>query len=804
MATTIKPREISDEMRESYLDYAMSVIVSRALPDVRDGLKPVNRRILYAMMESGLRSGSKYSKSAGVVGDVLKKYHPHGDSAVYDAMVRMAQEWSLRYPLVDGQGNFGSIDGDPAAAYRYTEARMAAISEEILRDIEKDTVNFADNYDGSRREPTVLPSRIPNLLINGTVGIAVGMATNIPPHNLTEILDAVMHLADNPNASVEDLMQFVQGPDFPTAGTIYSQKDIKGIYATGKGPVLMRGSAEVVERKGSFQIIVSEIPYQVNKAELITKIANLVKDKRMEGIRDIRDESDRNGLRIVMDLKSDSFPKKILNQLYKYTDLQKTFHVNMLSLVDGIQPQILGLKQILEKFLEHRREVITRRSKYELAKAKERAHILDGLSKALDKIDAVIKTIKASKTKEDAFNNLMKKFKFTERQTNAILEMKLQTLAGLERKKIEDELNEKKKLIKYLEDLLKSPKKILSVAKEELLEVRDKFGDERKTKVVKSAMREIGEEELVPEKDSLFILTEGGYIKRIPPESLKTQKRGGKGLIGIPTKEEDFVTNFFRANTHDDILFFTTAGKVFQTKGYEVPESSRQSKGKAIVNFLEIAKGNSVTAALPIPKAKKKAYLLMVTEKGLIKKVEISAFDNVRRSGMVAIKLKDDDRLGWVKQTSGNDEVVLTTSGGNAIRFSEKDVRPMGRAAAGVMGIRLRGGEKVVGADVVSGGKGKVLVVMENGYGKRTDLKHYKVQKRGGKGIITAKLTPKTGKLVSANVVTEEDEELITASQKGVVIRALLKSINVLGRATQGVRIMKMDPGDRVASAIIM
>lgn len=791
-------------MRESYLDYAMSVIVSRALPDVRDGLKPVNRRILYAMLEAGLRSGAKSSKSAGVVGDVLKKYHPHGDSAVYDAMVRMAQDWNLRYPLINGQGNFGSIDGDPAAAYRYTEAKMTSVSEEILRDIEKETVDFVDNYDGSRREPVVLPSRIPNLLINGTVGIAVGMATNIPPHNLTEVLDAIIYLIDKPNADVEQLTQFVKGPDFPTAGTIYSQEDILNVYATGKGPILIRGAAEIEEKKSGFQIVITEIPYQVNKAELITKIAVLVKDKRIEGVRDVRDESDKEGLRIVLELKQDSSPKKILNQLYKYTDLQKAFHVNMLSLVDGIQPQILGLKQILEKFIEHRKKVIVRRSKYELTRAKERAHILEGLDRALDHIDAVIRTIKASKTREDAFNNLVKKFRFTEAQTNAILEMRLQTLAGLERKKIEDELKEKRKLIKHLEDLLKSTAKILSVTKEELGEIREKYGDERRTKVVKTRLQEIGEEELVPEKDSLFILTNGGYIKRIPPESLKAQKRGGKGLVGIPTKEEDFVTNFFRANTHDKILFFTTAGKVFQTRGYEVPESTRQAKGKAIVNFLEIAKGNSVTAALPIPKNKKKAYLFMVTEKGLVKKVDIKSFENVRRMGMVAIKLRDDDRLGWVKQTSGSDEVVLVTSGGNAIRFREKDVRSMGRAAGGVMGIRLKEGEKVVGADIISDEKGRVLVVMENGYGKRTDLKYYKVQKRGGRGIITAKLSSKTGRVVSASVVTEQDEELITASQKGVVIRASLRSVNVLGRATQGVRIMKLDPGDRVASAIIL
>lgn len=794
-------------MQKSYLEYAMSVIVARALPDVRDGLKPVHRRILYSMHEMGLRPGAKYQKSAKVVGYVLGQYHPHGDSAAYESMVRMAQDFSLRYPLVDGQGNFGSIDGDSAAAYRYTEARLAQIAEPLLADIDKDTVDFMPNFDGSTKEPMVLPTKIPNLLINGSMGIAVGMATNIPPHNLSEVLDASIYLIDNKDADVTELTRFVKGPDFPTGGIIYNEKDIANAYATGRGPVIIRGVADIVEGKKGFQIIVTEIPYQVNKSELIVKIADLVKDKKIEGIKDIRDESDKDGLRIAVDLKQDAFPRKVLNQLFKYTELQKAFHFNVLGLVDGIQPQILGLKSLLEKFIEHRRDVVTRRVKFDLKKAKDRAHILEGLKKALDHIDEIIKIIKSSESKEDASNNLIKKFRFSDRQTDAILEMKLQALAGLERKKIDNELKEKKELIAYLEDLLASPKKILGVIKNELQEVKDKYGDERRTKVVKSPLKEIGEEELVPEEDSLFMLTRSGYIKRLPPEDIRSQKRGGKGLMGIATKEEDVVSQFFLANTHDNLLFFTNSGKVFQTKGYEVPETSRQSKGKAIVNFLQIAPTDAITAVVPIAKDRKGEYLFMVTAGGVVKKVDMEEFSQVRRSGMAAIKLKSDDELRWVLSTSGNDQVILVTSDGNAIRFKEKDVRPMGRAAGGVIGVRLEKGQKVVGADVVPSGveKGlRILAVMENGYGKRTDLKFYKIQNRGGRGIMTAKITTKTGKLVSAHITSEENKELVAVSRKGQVIRTSIESVSVLGRATQGVRVMKLEAGDGLASVAMV
>lgn len=803
----VQKREIVQEMQRSYLEYAMSVIVSRALPDVRDGLKPVHRRILWGMWEAGNTSGAKLRKSANTVGEVMGRYHPHGDSAIYDSLVRMAQDFSLRYPLIQGQGNFGSIDGDNAAAMRYTEARLAAISNDLLGDIEKNTVNFGPNYDDSRQEPLVLPSKIPNLLVNGSMGIAVGMATNIPPHNLTEVLDASMHLIDNKDADVGELLQFVKGPDFPTGGVIYNERDIMNAYATGRGPVVMRGVAEIVEGKRGHQIIISEIPYQVNKAELIIHIADLVKDKKIEGIRDIRDESDKEGLRVAIDLKQDAFPRKILNQLYKYTELQKTFHFNMLGLVDGIQPQILGLKSLLEKFIEHRREVIIRRTKFELKKAKDREHILEGLKKALDHIDAIIKIIRNSASKDEAFVNLIKKFKFSDKQATAILEMKLQALAGLEQKKINDELKEKRELIAYLEGILASPKKIMGVIKDELKEVREKYGDERRTKVIKSALREIGEEELVPEEDSLFMLTRGGYIKRMAPEDIKAQKRGGKGLVGMATKEEDVVTQFFLANTHDNLLFFTNSGKVFQTKGYEVPETSRQSKGKALVNFLQISPSDIITAVVPIPKEGKGSYLFMITASGVVKKVDMDSFSAVRRSGMVAIKLKGDDELKWVLSTSGNDQVMLVTSGGNAIRFKEKDVRPMGRAASGVLGIRLEKGEKVVGADVVPSGVEKglqILVIMENGYGKRTDLKNYKVQNRSGRGIMTAKITPKTGKLVSAHVVSEENKELVAVSRKGQVIRTTVEEISVLGRATQGVRVMRLEASDGLASVALV
>jgi len=808
MAQGVQQREITQEVQQSYLEYAMSVIVSRALPDVRDGLKPVHRRILYSMHEMGLRHSAKTQKSAKVVGYVIGNYHPHGDTAAYESMVRMAQDFSLRYPLVTGQGNFGSIDGDSAAAYRYTEAKLSPISEPLLADIDKETVNFMDNFDGTSKEPVVLPTRIPNLLINGSMGIAVGMATNIPPHNLGEVLDALAYLIDNSDADVKELVQFVKGPDFPTGGVIYNESDIMNAYATGRGPVVMRGMADIVEGKKGFQIIVSEIPYQVNKAELIIKIADLVKEKRIEGIKDVRDESDKDGMRIAIDLKQDAFPRKILNQLFKYTELQKAFHFNMLALVDGIQPQILGLKGLLEKFIDHRRVVVVRRSKYELQKAKDRAHILEGLKKALDHIDEIIKIIRASESKEDAFNNLIKKFKFSDKQATAILEMKLQALAGLERKKINDELKEKMALIAELEDLLASPKKILAMVKKEFLEIKEKYNDERRTKIIKSPLKEIGEEELVPEEDSLFMLTRGGYIKRMPPEELKAQKRGGKGLIGIATKEEDVVSQFFLANTHDNILFFTNTGKVFQTKGYDIPEASRQSKGKAIVNFLQVSPTDAITAVIPISKEEKerKGFLFMATANGVIKKVDMDAFSQVRRNGIAAIKLKGDDQLGWVSVTSGNDQIMMVTSSGNSIRFKEKDVRPMGRGAGGVIGIRLDKGQKVVGADVIPSGveKGlRILVVMANGYGKRTDLKFYKVQKRGGHGVKNANITPKTGNLVSAHITSEENKELIALSRKGQVIRTTVDSISVLGRATQGVRVMRLDSGDGLASVVV-
>lgn len=802
-------REITEEIQKSYLDYAMSVITARALPDARDGLKPVNRRILYVMHKLGLTHGAKFRKSAAVVGEVLGNYHPHGDSAVYEAMVRMAQEFSLRYPLVHGQGNFGSIDGDSAAAMRYTEAKLARIADEILTDLEKDTVDFRPNYDGTKQEPIVLPTKIPNLLINGTVGIAVGMATYIPPHNLGEVLDGLIHLIENPDADVAELMQFIKGPDFPTGGTVYSERDIATAYATGKGPVITRGTAEIHEGKRGQQIVITEIPYQVNKAELIIHIADLVKEKRLEGIRDIRDESDREGMRIVIELKNDAFPKKVLNSLYKFTELQKTFHFNMLALTEGIQPQILSLKQLLEQFIKHRQEVVRRRSVYDLNKAKERAHILEGLKTALDHIDEVIKVIKQSPTREDAFKNLMAKFKLSDQQANAILEMRLQSLAGLERKKVEDELAEKLKLIAELEELLKSVRKMMSVVKKEFVDLRAQYGDERRTKVVKNALREISDEELVPEEAALFMLTLGGYIKRLPPDELHAQKRGGKGLSGMATKEEDVIAQFFMANTHDNILFFTNSGKVFQVRGYEIPEASRQSKGRAITNFLQVTPKDVITAVVPLPKAKeqKGMFLFMATTSGVIKKVAMDAFANVRKNGIIAINLKGDDQLGWVLSTQGDDQIIMTTASGSAIRFQETDVRPMGRAAGGVIGMRLEEGDKVVGAAAIrhkAEAGFSLLVVMANGYGKRTDLKEYKIQHRGGVGILTANITTRTGRLVSAHVVSKEDGEFIAVSKKGQVIRALTKEVPKLGRATQGVRIMRLAAADELASVVLV
>ena len=798
-------QSISEEMRKSYLDYAMSVIVSRALPDVRDGLKPVQRRILTVMHEDGLSYSGRFKKSATVVGDTLSKYHPHGDTAVYDAMARMAQSFSLRYPLVDGQGNWGSVDGDPPAAHRYTEARMTKIAETMLRDIEKDTVDFIPNYDARLKEPRVLPSVIPNLLLNGAIGIAVGMATNIPPHNISEVVEATMHLIDTPTASVSDLVKFVKGPDFPLGGIIFNKKDIEAAYITGRGGVVARGETEIVEKKeGLFEIHISSIPYTVNKAEMISKMAELAQNKKIEGIRDIRDESDKEGLSVVIELKNGANPNKILNALFKHTDLEKVYHFNMLALVDGIQPQVLSLKEVLEHFVEHRRVVVERRTRFDLNVAKARAHILEGLKKALDHINEIIKTIKSSADKEVAHKSLMKKFSFTDKQATAILEMKLQTLAGLERQKIEDELKAKLKLIKELTVLLKDPKKILAVIKDELLEIKEKYGDERRTKVVSRAAGSISEEDLIPEESATLVLTKGGYIKRSKPEFYRAQKRGGKGVIDLFTKEEDSVFILLQAGTHDDLLFFTDKGKAYQSKMYELPEGKKATKGKSIANFLPLSSTERVTSILAIPKRAKegKTYLAMMTKKGVIKKVKASEFEGVRRSGMIALKLKKGDELGWARLVSPSDHLVLVSKKGQAIRFKESDVRAMGRTATGVRAVNLKSNDELVGADVVlvKEKETDVLTISEKGYGKKTKIKEYRIQKRGGGGIKTARVTEKTGNLVAAKVLTPELEEIIAISKKGQILKTKLSEIPELGRQTQGVRIMSIRSGDGVAS----
>ncbi|MFW5888221.1 MAG: DNA gyrase subunit A [Patescibacteria group bacterium] len=805
----VRSQSLVEEMSRSYLDYAMSVIVQRALPDVRDGLKPVHRRILYAMWSVGIRSNSKFKKSATVVGEVLGKYHPHGDSAVYESMVRLAQDFSMRYRLVNGQGNFGSMDGDSAAAMRYTEAKLSAISEELLYNIEKETVDFVPNFDGSQQEPAVLPAKLPNLLLNGMMGIAVGMATNIPPHNLKELCNAIVSLIDDPEISTEEMAKLVQGPDFPTGGIIYNKDDILQAYATGKGGIVVRGKAEIEEMTGGkHRIVIYEIPYQVNKASLVEKIADLVKDKKIDGIKDLRDESDREGVRVVVELKKDTYPKKILNSLYKQTQLQITFHVNMLALVDGIQPRVLSLKMILEEYIKHREEVIRRRTLYDLNKAKARAHILEGLMVALQNIDAVIKTIKSSRDRETAKNNLIKQFKLTERQAIAILEMKLQNLANLERKKIEDELKEKKRLIKELEAILNSKEKIRGLIKEEVQELIEKYGDERKTQVVARAVGDFSVEDLVPNEDTVVMMTRDGYIKRMPPTTFKVQARGGKGVTGLSTKEQDSVEFMFICLTHSDLLFFTTKGRVFQLKGYEIPQASRTAKGTPIVNFLQLLNGEQITSVLPLDKLSKADYLFFTTEQGMVKKVDLKEFSNVRRSGLIAIKLRNGDRLIWAKPTSGDDHIQLMTANGQAIRFKEEDVRRMGRNAGGVTGIRLKKDDVVVGMGVIKTDKEKkkkyqVLSISEKGFGKRTNLSLYKVQARGGSGIKTAKVTDKTGKLVNAYVINAEkmkEKDLVVISEKGHVIRLPFTSVSETSRDTQGVRLMRMKGGnDNVA-----
>lgn len=800
-------RSITSEMRESYLDYAMTVITGRALPDVRDGFKPVHRRILYAMHEAGLTANAKTRKSATVVGDVLGKYHPHGDASVYDAMVKMAQDFTMRYPLIIGQGNFGSIDGDGAAAYRYTEAKMSRLAGEMMRDIDKDTVDFRPNYDNTKTEPSVLPAAFPNLLVNGTLGIAVGMATNIPPHNLREVCSAAIHLIDNPEATTDDLLKFVQGPDFPTGCIAFNQKDITHAYTTGRGGVVVRGDAEIVEgKKGDYQIVITSIPFRVNKSDLLIKVADLVHEKKLEGIRDIRDESTKD-IRVVVELKSNAHPQTVLNYLYKHTQLEETFHYNVVALVDGV-PQTLSLKALLEYFITHRKEVVTRRTQFDLTKALAREHILLGLKKALDHIDEIIRLIKKSKDVDDARLGLMKTFKFSELQANAILEMRLQKLAGLERKKIEDELKEVQALIAELQALLKSVTKMMNVIKGEISDIIEKFGDDRRTKIVKRGATILSTEDLVADEESVLVLTSGGYIKRTNPSEYRRQKRGGVGVVDLNTKEEDFVTQFLTASAHSDLLFFSNKGKAYQLKMYDLPEGKRATKGKSIMNFLSLEADEAITSILAMPKdikASEGLALMMATKNGTVKKTSASAFKEVRRSGLIAITLDKGDSLITAQFIRNGDDAVIVTSKGQSIRFSSDDVREMGRTAAGVRGIKLGTGDSLVGAGVIPKGvkDAELLVLSSTGYGKKTKLSEYKVQGRGGSGVKTMSITPKTKQLVGATVIIRQDGELVAMSQKSQAIRTGLDEIPTLSRATQGVRVMKLREGDQLASFVV-
>jgi DNA gyrase subunit A len=806
IASQVINQPIVAEMRQSYIDYAMTVITGRALPDVRDGLKPVHRRILYAMKDMGLVPGAKFRKSATVVGEVLGKYHPHGDVAVYDSMAKMAQTFSHRYPLVLGQGNFGSIDGDSPAAMRYTEAKMSRIADALLQDLEKETVGWNPNYDATREEPQVLPSALPNLLLNGTLGIAVGMATNIPPHNLREVVAAAIHLIENPDATTDDLLQFVKGPDFPLGGVAFGQADMRHVYSTGKGPVVVRGEAEIIDDgKKDTKIVITSIPYRVNKSELIARIAELVQEKKIEGIRDLRDES-TSDIRVVVELKGAAHPQAVLNAIYKHTELESTFHYNMLALVDGV-PEILSLQGMLTHFIEHRREVVRRRTEFDLRQAQAREHILLGLCKALDHIDEVIAIIKKAPDIPQASAALQKKFGFSVLQATAILEMRLSKLAGLERKKLEDELSEVQTLIRKLEDILSSPKKIFAVVKRELEDLAAKYGDDRRTRIVKGGVQNISVEDLVPDEDSMLLLTQGGYVKRTNPDEYKSQKRGGVGVVDITTKEEDIVTHFLVASAHSDLLFFTDSGKAYQLKMYELPEGRRATKGKSIMNFISLAAEEKVTSILPVPKgaALDASSVVFVTEQGVVKRVAAKSFADVRRSGIIAINLKKGDRLVSANRASEGDTVSIVTSKGQSIRFEAEEVREMGRTAGGVKGMAVRKGDRVVSAEVIpalSAKDASLLVIMSKGYGKRTKMSEYKVQGRGGSGIKTAEVTPKTGEIIGAKVVTgnQDDEEIVVVSKKGQVIRTSVASISLLSRATQGVRVMKMREGDSIAS----
>ena len=791
-------RDIEKEMRTAYIDYAMSVIVSRALPDVRDGLKPVHRRILYAMYEDGITSDKPYRKSANTVGSVLGRYHPHGDSSVYDAMVRMAQDFSMRYMLIDGHGNFGSVDGDGAAAMRYTEARMSKISEYMLTDIEKNTVDFMPNYDDRLQEPTVLPARIPLLLVNGSSGIAVGMATNIPPHNLTEVINGIIKIIDEDEVTDEDLMSVIKGPDFPTEGIILGIEGIKQAYKTGKGKITLRAETEIEEMSGNRQrIIVSSLPYQVNKANLIKTISDLSKEKKVEGISECRDESDRKDkVRVVIELKRDANPQVVLNQLFKHTQMQTTFGIIMLALVNG-EPKILTLRQALDCYINHRKDVILRRTQFELDKALARAHILEGLKIALDNIDEVINIIRSSY--DDAKERLMERFGLSDIQAQAILDMRLKTLSGLQREKIEEEYNQLMELIAHLRDILNSERLVFDIIKEELIEIRDKFGDERKTKIV-AAEGEIDIEDLVKEEQTVVALTHFGYIKRMPIDTYKNQKRGGKGITGIATREEDFVKQIFTASTHDTILFFTNKGKLYKLRGFEIPEAGRTAKGTAIVNLLSLDPGEKVSAVIPIQNFAEGKYLLMATKHGLIKKTALSEYNSSRKTGLQGITLKEEDELIAVRLTDGQDNVVLVSRNGMCITFDEKDVRPIGRVSQGVIGIRLDEDDELIGMEsVIAGGKATLLAITENGFGKRTELDEYRVQIRGGKGVITYKITQKTGKLVGVRIANDEDDVMLI-TDTGTIIRLKVKDISVLGRSTQGVTLMRTSDGGKVVS----
>ena len=791
-------RDIEKEMRTAYIDYAMSVIVSRALPDVRDGLKPVHRRILYAMHEDGITSDKPYRKCANTVGSVLGRYHPHGDSSVYDAMVRLAQDFSMRYMLIDGHGNFGSVDGDGAAAMRYTEARMSKISEYMLTDIEKNTVDFMPNYDDRLQEPTVLPARIPALLINGSSGIAVGMATNIPPHNLTEVINGIIKIIDEDEVSDEDLMNVIKGPDFPTEGIILGLEGIKKAYTTGRGKITLRAETEIEEMSGNRQrIIVSSLPYQVNKANLIKNISDLSKEKKVEGISECRDESDRTDrVRVVIELKRDANPQVVLNQLFKHTQMQTTFGIIMLALVNG-EPKILTLRQCLDCYIDHRKDVILRRTQFELDKALARAHILEGLKIALDNIDEVINIIRSAY--DDAKERLMERFGLSDIQAQAILDMRLKTLSGLQREKIEEEYKQLMELIEHLRAILNSEKLVFEIIKEELIEIRDKFGDDRKTKIV-AAEGEIDIEDLIKEEQTVVTLTHFGYIKRMPIDTYRSQRRGGKGITGIATREEDFVKQIFTASTHDMILFFTNKGKLYKLRGYEIPEAGRTARGTAIVNLLSLDSGEKVSAVIPIQNFAEDKYLLMATKNGLIKKTSLKEYDTTRKTGLQGITLKEEDELIGVRLTDGQDNVVLVTRNGMCITFDEKEVRPIGRVSQGVIGIRLDEDDEVIGMEsIIAGGKATLLAITENGFGKRTELDEYRVQLRGGKGVVTYKITPKTGKLVGVRIATEEDDVMLI-TDKGTIIRINVKDISVLGRSTQGVTLMRTNDGGKVVS----